>query len=130
MNPVVHFEMPYEDRDRMATFYEKAFGWKTQKLGEEMGNYVVAHTADTDANNMVKNPGQINGGFFKKSPDNAGPSIVIAVQDIESAMKAVADAGGKLPTLAVKSRFSKTTNHSTSQALACTQDSLTQKAIA
>ena len=25
MNPVVHFEMPFDNRDRMAKFYEKAF---------------------------------------------------------------------------------------------------------
>jgi predicted enzyme related to lactoylglutathione lyase len=33
MSPVVHFEMPAEDRRRMASFYEKTFGWKTQMLG-------------------------------------------------------------------------------------------------
>ncbi|MGZ5819707.1 MAG: hypothetical protein ACXWJD_13295, partial [Burkholderiaceae bacterium] len=49
MNPVVHFEMPYEDSDRMAQFYESAFGWKTQRLGQEMGNYVVVTTAISDA---------------------------------------------------------------------------------
>jgi uncharacterized protein len=32
MNPVVHFEMPYENRERMATFYGAAFGWQTQRL--------------------------------------------------------------------------------------------------
>ena len=30
MNPVVHFEMPYDNRDRMAKFYGSAFGWQTQ----------------------------------------------------------------------------------------------------
>ncbi len=25
MNPVVHFEMPYEDRQRMADFYNQGF---------------------------------------------------------------------------------------------------------
>ncbi len=29
MNPVVHFEMPPEDRKRMANFYTTAFGWET-----------------------------------------------------------------------------------------------------
>ncbi len=99
MNPVVHFEMPYEDRDRMAAFYEKAFGWQTNKLGEEMGGYVVAHTTETDSEGMIKNPGNINGGFFKKSSDNAGTSIVIAVDDINAAMKKVVDAGGKITVL-------------------------------
>ncbi len=96
MNPVVHFEMPYEDRDRMAEFYTKAFGWETVKLGEEMGSYVVAHTTETDANNMVQKPGNINGGFFKRTKPEQGPSVVIAVQDIEAAMKKIEEAGGKI----------------------------------
>ena len=48
MNPVVHFEMPYDDRERMAKFYQNAFGWQTQMLGEETGNYVLATTTETD----------------------------------------------------------------------------------
>jgi predicted enzyme related to lactoylglutathione lyase len=97
MNPVVHFEMPYEDQKRMADFYTKAFGWHNQMTGPEMGNYVVAHTAETDPKtNMVKQPGTINGGFFKRSPNNSVPSVVIGVQDINEAMKAVNTAGGKV----------------------------------
>jgi predicted enzyme related to lactoylglutathione lyase len=100
MNPVVHFEMPYDDAGRMADFYKKAFGWQMNVMGPEMGNYVVAWTAETDPQTrMVKNPGQINGGFFKKSPENASPSVVIAVKDIEAAMKAVTDAGGEVKFL-------------------------------
>ena len=30
MNPVVHFELPYDDRERIARFYQSAFGWKLQ----------------------------------------------------------------------------------------------------
>jgi predicted enzyme related to lactoylglutathione lyase len=97
MNPVVHFEMPYDDSARMADFYKKAFGWQMNILGAEMGNYVVAWTAETDpATRMVKNSGQINGGFFKKTPDNTAPSVVIAVKNIEEAMKNVTAAGGKI----------------------------------
>ena len=33
MNPVVHFEMPAEDRNRMAKFYAGVFGWRTEMLG-------------------------------------------------------------------------------------------------
>jgi uncharacterized protein len=47
MSPVVHFEMSAEDRTRMASFYEKAFGWKTQMLGPEMGDYVLVTTAES-----------------------------------------------------------------------------------
>ncbi len=96
-NPVVHFEMPYEDRERVKKFYEQAFGWGMNQMGEEMGNYVVAHTADTDDKNMVKNPGQINGGFFQKSADNGYPSVVVAVKDIKEAIEKVKAAGGQVP---------------------------------
>jgi uncharacterized protein len=97
MYPVVHFEMPAEDRSRMATFYGKAFGWKTQMLGEDMNDYVVVTTAEKDARPGAP-AGAINGGFFPKKPDWPAqyPSIVIAVDDIEAAMARVAKAGGEV----------------------------------
>lgn len=97
MNPVVHFEMPYEDRQRMADFYTKTFGWESQMMGPEMGEYVVMATAEKDeASGMSKQPGMINGGFFKKTKDAQYPSVVIAVDNIREAMKKVAEAGGKV----------------------------------
>ena len=95
MNPVVHFEMPYDDQARVARFYEKAFGWKTQTLGEEMGNYVTAATTDIGLSGPV-HPGAINGGFYPRKPDWPAqyPSVVIAVDDIQAAMKQVVNAGG------------------------------------
>jgi hypothetical protein len=95
MDPVVHFEMPYEDRERMARFYESSFGWQTRPLGEEMGNYVLATTVETDENGPQK-PGAINGGFFQKTPDLPAqyPSIVIAVEDIKESINKVSHAGG------------------------------------
>jgi len=98
MSPVVHFEMGYNDKDRMVKFYETAFGWKTQQMGPEMGNYVVAETTETDENRMVKTPGNINGGFYAKTdaPDSQAPSVVISVDDINAAVEAVKAAGGKI----------------------------------
>jgi len=98
INPVVHFEMPYENRERLVKFYEKAFGWQMQKLGQEMGDYVTATTTATDENRMIKTPSNINGGFFPKKSDQPAqyPSVVIAVDDIKKAMKKVSDAGGKV----------------------------------
>ena len=61
MCPVVHFEMPYDNRERMAKFYQGAFGWQTRMLGEEMGNYVLATTTESD-DSGPKQPGAINGG--------------------------------------------------------------------
>jgi predicted enzyme related to lactoylglutathione lyase len=97
MSPVVHFEMGYNDKDRMVKFYETAFGWKAQVMGPEMGGYVVAQTTDTDENGMVKTPGNINGGFYKKEgPASQAPSVVISVDDINQAVEEVKKAGGKI----------------------------------
>ena len=95
--PVVHFEMPYDDAERVKTFYQDAFGWQMQQFGEDMGNYVVAQTTDT-ANGRPTAPGAINGGFFAKRPDWPAqhPSVVIAVEDIDAAMKDVVKAGGEV----------------------------------
>ena len=95
MNSVVHFEMPYDDRERLAKFYQSAFGWQMQMMGEQMGHYVLAMTTPTDESGPKK-PGAINGGFFPKKPDwpMQYPSVVVAVDDITQAMKKVASAGG------------------------------------
>jgi len=98
MDPVVHFEMPAEDRKRMVDFYTRVFGWKTEMLGPEMGDYVLAKTTESDETGRPKNPGVINGGFFPKSDDKLAqyPSVVIAVEDIKDHMKEVEKAGGKV----------------------------------
>jgi uncharacterized protein len=97
VNPVVHFEMPAEDRKRIADFYTKVFGWKTEQLGEDMGNYVLATTTDSDENGPKK-PGTINGGFFQKTDDKPAqyPSVVIAVENIKEHIMKVKESGGKV----------------------------------
>ena len=97
MQPVIHYEMPAQDRKRMANFYSKAFGWKAQMMGEDMGNYTVVTTTEVDEKTKrPKTPGAINGGFFEKTKDAQYPSIVIAVDDIKAAMKNVEKSGGKV----------------------------------
>jgi predicted enzyme related to lactoylglutathione lyase len=96
MNPVVHFEMPAEDAKRMSAFYTHAFGWQTNQLGAEMGNYVTVTTTETGENGRPTQPGAINGGFFQKTKETQYPSIVISVDDIYEAMKQLEKAGGKV----------------------------------
>lgn len=98
MNPVVHFEMPTQDKKRMADFYAKTFGWKTQMLGPEMGDYVLVTTTETDKHGRPKKPGAINGGFYPNSADKPAqyPSVVVAVEDIKTAMTNITKAGGKV----------------------------------
>jgi uncharacterized protein len=98
MNPVVHFEMPAKDRKRMIEFYTKVFGWKTEQMGSDMMDYVVATTSETDESGRPKMPGTINGGFYQLTKGMKGehPSFVISVEDIEEHIKKIKAAGGKV----------------------------------
>lgn len=96
MNPVVHFEMPAEDMQRMVEFYKKAFGWTANQMGPEMGNYAIVMTSEAGADGFPTEKGRINGGLFPKTLDNQHPMITIGVDDIRAAMKRVEEAGGKV----------------------------------
>ncbi len=102
MDPVVHFEMPYEDKERMITFYETVFGWEMTKLGSDMMDYVLAKTAvaNEKQDTMLKDVarGTIGGGFFSKKPDWPAqyPSVVIAVDDIKESMELINKNGGNV----------------------------------
>jgi len=63
-----------------------------------MGNYVVVTTTETTPDRMPKNPGAINGGFYERPTDPVGqhPSVVIAVDDVNEAIRKITAAGGKL----------------------------------
>jgi len=97
MDPVVHFELPYTDRERAERFYAAVFGWKTQFLGQDMGDYVLVTTAESDVKAGAP-AGAINGGLFPEKEDWPAqyPSIVIGVKDIERAIARVGEAGGKV----------------------------------
>lgn len=97
-NPVVHFQMPYEDGNRMSQFYAKAFGWEAKETGPDMGGYITVTTTETGENGRPTTPGSINGGFFKKMEDRNSqiPNVVIAVEDIGTSLKDVEAAGGKV----------------------------------
>jgi len=97
MDPVVHFEMPYDDAARVTAFYRAAFGWDTEALGADMGNYVLATTAPSDSKGSTT-PGAINGGFFQRSAEMPAqfPSVVVAVDDIGASMDKVRKVGGNV----------------------------------
>ena len=97
MNPVIHFEMPAEDRKRMIGFYASVFGWKIQQLGPEMGDFVLVTTTESD-DNVPRKPGTINGGFYQKTGDiGQTTTVTIQVDDIKAHMKKIEAAGGKIP---------------------------------
>ena len=95
-SPVVHFEMPFKDPSRVIEFYSKVFGWDMTPMGENMANYILAGTTDTENMQSTK-PGEINGGFFESSEENNKyPLVTIRVDNMEEAMVEVKTAGGKI----------------------------------
>ena len=101
MCPVVHSEMPYHDRERAARFYAQAFGWTHEKLGAEMGEYLLVSTAPPGPRPGLPpeaTVGAINGGFYPFHADwpMQHPSVVVAVEDIHAAMDRIRAAGGQV----------------------------------
>ncbi|MDE1860575.1 MAG: VOC family protein [Candidatus Micrarchaeota archaeon] len=96
MDPVVHFEMPAEDRKRMISFYSQVFGWETKQLGPEMGDFVTANTTES-GNSVPKKPGTINGGFYQKTGDvSQTTTVTIQVNDIKAYRDRIVKAGGRI----------------------------------
>ncbi|MFZ3384684.1 MAG: hypothetical protein WA144_12230 [Candidatus Methanoperedens sp.] len=82
MNPVVHFEMPTKDRGRMRKFYETVFGWQTEQLGKEMGEYAVDDIKE--AMKKVKEAGgKVLGGQVPGKPDDI-PGVGLYVSFIDT----------------------------------------------
>jgi predicted enzyme related to lactoylglutathione lyase len=100
-NKVVHFELPYENKERASAFYSNIFGWKLIDIpdsGENSMGYVMIHAAKTDKNNMVSEKGAINGGLFKREAVVKNPTVVIGVTAINDTIKKIEELGGKLIT--------------------------------
>ena len=100
MNKVTHFEIPYEDKERAHKFYSEVFEWELQGFPMADGSeYTIAKTAETGENYMIKEPGAINGGMFKRDLSNntpKSPVITISVDSIDEYFEKVKEAGGKV----------------------------------
>lgn len=91
-NRVVHFEIPYEDRDRAAQFYGEVFGWSVQPM-QEM-DYTMVNTGPVDDQGMPTEPGFINGGMFRREGPFGPPMLAIDVADIDATVAQVGEHGG------------------------------------
>ncbi|MBV9100812.1 MAG: VOC family protein [Candidatus Dormibacteraeota bacterium] len=80
-----HFEIPVDDPDRAEAFYRDVFGWTFQRFEGAPSYYGMATTGD-------ENPG-INGALFQRSPE-AGTSLTMSVDSIESAVARIREHGG------------------------------------
>jgi predicted enzyme related to lactoylglutathione lyase len=87
MPRVVHFEINADDPARAAKFYSNVFGWKIDKWDGPIEYWLV----DTGAGD----PG-INGGLAKRMMPNAATVNTVGVDDLDSFVKKVEAAGGKI----------------------------------
>ncbi|KAJ5068589.1 glyoxalase-related [Anaeramoeba ignava] len=88
MNPVVHFDIHAEDPLKIKGFYEKVFGWKIQKTENVNFDYWLISTKEGET-------AGINGGLAKVR-DKKGVINSIQVDDIDEAVKAIKESGGKI----------------------------------
>ncbi len=88
MNRVVHFEIPLNDPEKGAAFYEKIFGWEITKW-DGSAPYWLVSTGDP------AQPG-INGGLLKKQDPQQPVVNTIEVQSVDDTLNAIVKAGGSV----------------------------------
>lgn len=99
MNRVCHFEVPYEDKERMEKFYSSVFGWQFFPAPGEMP-YSFAITTEVDETFQPKNVGGINGGTYPRGGDDQpsakSPVIVVEVESCEGKCEEIVNNGGQV----------------------------------
>jgi uncharacterized protein len=96
MNKVVHFDIPFDDKERAMRFYADCFGWGLTDMPQM--SYVVANTVDVDEQHMPKEPGAINGGLFQRPREAPNPTIYVGVSSVDATVAKVTAAGGRVVT--------------------------------
>lgn len=84
---VIHFEVPADDPERAAKFYETVLGWRFQKWEGPM-EYWLVYTGDKST------PG-IDGGMMKRPHPGYGTVNTVDVPSLDDAVAAVEQNGGK-----------------------------------
>jgi predicted enzyme related to lactoylglutathione lyase len=94
MARVTHFEIPANDPDKLAGFYEKVFDWKINKWPGPVDYWLVT-TGDGE-------PG-INGGLLRRQHPEQPMVNTITVPSLDAALAGVTGNGGTIavPRMAV-----------------------------
>jgi uncharacterized protein len=86
----IHFEMSFENPDRIQAFYSKVFGWSFNKWGDDSMPYYLT-TTGPDAE-----PG-INGGMMlRQGGMPAGTTNTMGVESVDKAVDTIKEAGGTI----------------------------------
>ena len=96
MNPVVHFEIPSDDRDRATSFYASVFEWDIEETPFEDDVYTSVITSPIDENYMHTERGAINGAIIERNGPPTAPIITIEVPSIDVHVDNIEEAGGSI----------------------------------
>ncbi|MEE6282016.1 VOC family protein [Georgenia sunbinii] len=89
---VVHFEIPFDDKDRAKRFYSDVFHWQ---LDEMPGfDYVGISSGPAGDDGMPSEPGYIGGGMTSREGTNTGTVITLESTDIDADLARVEAHGG------------------------------------
>ena len=93
MRKVVHFELPADDVARASEFYRSVFDRELRTM-PEVDYTSIRTTAVDESTQLPLEPGAINGGLFKRTPQTPVPVVTVDVESIDIALKEVEAAGG------------------------------------
>lgn len=89
MATIEHFELIANDVERAKAFYAKLFGWEFAEHGEGTGYWMISTKG-------LKGEKGLGGGLMKRMDEKQESMNYITVEDIDAALKAVEEAGGKI----------------------------------
>ena len=96
MDPVVHFEIPADDRERAQQFYGSVFAWTFEESPFEDGIYLSAITSPVDEEFMHLERGAINGAIIDRDDISPAPIITIEVPSIDDYVSTIEEHGGTI----------------------------------
>ncbi|MEE6274282.1 VOC family protein [Georgenia wangjunii] len=91
---VIHFEIPFDDKERAKRFYTDVFGWRHDEMPGL--DYVGVSTGPSGEDGMPSEPGYIGGGMTARDDINAAPLITLASADIDADLARVTAHGGEV----------------------------------
>ena len=96
MAGVVHFEIPFDDKERAMKFYREVFDWQLTDISGM--DYVMVQSVPVDEKQMPKEPGAINGGMFQRPKEAPHPTLYVDVASIDAAIEKIKAGGGTVVT--------------------------------
>ncbi len=94
---VVHFEIPFDDKERAKRFYSGVFGWQLDAM-PGFDDYLGAATGPTTEDGTPSEPGFIGGGMAARGGTNTQTVITISSADIDADLSRVDANGGEVLT--------------------------------